>query len=70
MAIYVWKCKKCDHEQEVERKISESDWPPTECEECGTKSYQMWEKIIQPTNFKLQGGGWFKDSYQKPGGNK
>ena len=70
MATYVWKCQDCGHEQEVERPITESDVPPERCEGCGQDKGHLpygrfWQKLIQRTSFTLQGGGWYKDSYQK-----
>ena len=72
MAIYIWKCKSCGHEHEIERPINQSDVPPDKCDGCGQRKHKLyygdfWEKIITKTNFSLKGGGWFKDSYQKKG---
>jgi len=72
MAIYTWKCKNCGHEKDIENPISKSDIPPdTKCEECGVhdNNKQLWQKIIKSTTFILSGGGWYKDGYQKKGGN-
>lgn len=60
MAIYVWKCEKCQTTQEIERKMEDSDVPPDTCE-CGVG---VWTKMISPCSFSLKGGGWFKDGYQ------
>lgn len=70
MAVYVWKCNKCQEATEVTRSISNSDLPPVACKNCEeTKTLTDWQKVIQPTGFVLNGGGWFKDNYEK-GGDK
>jgi predicted nucleic acid-binding Zn ribbon protein len=75
--IYIWKCEVCGNEQPVSRRIKEHNVPPDKCEECGHSNKTIrdsleledynksWTKIITPTNFTLQGGGWFKDGYNK-----
>lgn len=67
MAIYVWECQNCGHEQEVERKMVESDIPPGICDGCqiNPNHHHLWKKVIKTTSFVLNGGGWYKDGYQK-----
>jgi len=64
MALYVWKCEKCEKELVVSRKISERNEPPKEhCIQCGSET--TWARVIAPTNFSLVGKGWYKDGYSK-----
>lgn len=67
MAIYVWKCQNCDHEQETERPMAQSSTPPDVCDACGRQTIDsdFWVKILKPSSFVLNGGGWYKDGYQK-----
>jgi putative FmdB family regulatory protein len=65
MAIYVWKCEKCETEHEIERKMADSDVPPEECSFCMSN---VFKKIPQLSSFSLKGGGWYKDGYS--GGSK
>ncbi len=69
MPIYSYRCTECGAEEEHLQKVSD---PPVEnCSACGGKLV----KRITGTNFKLVGGGWYKDLYasSKPsdkGGSK
>ena len=58
MAIYEYKCGKCDYVKEYIMK--DSDPAPSPCPECG---YDKMIRLISKSNFKLEGGGWYKDGY-------
>ena len=63
MFHYPWKCRGCGNEIEVERTtMNDSSKEPEQDCECGAKE---WYRIIGKTTFVLQGGGWYKDSYEK-----
>jgi putative FmdB family regulatory protein len=50
--MYIFKCKKCNKEIEVERKITDNS-PPPNCE-CGGETV----KQLQPTTFSFSKGGF------------
>jgi len=57
--LFDFGCTACGNkEEQIVKKWS----LPVFCSNCGE---QMQRKIGR-TNFKLKGGGWFKDGYQKP----
>lgn len=58
MPLYEFKCSECQQISEFHLKMSESY--PTECPNCGENGLS---KIISPTSFKLEGGGWFNQGY-------
>ena len=61
MPLYLYKCKTCGKEVEVERSIKDSEkGPEKECQ-CGNTSFTRW---ITKTAFVLKGGGWYKDGYK------
>ena len=58
MPIYEYACGKCDHEFEVEQRIT--DDPIKTCPECRSRKVK---KLISQTSFVLKGGGWHSDLY-------
>ena len=56
MPVYTYRCTACQREIEIKRPISEYDNQPEEA--CICTAYD-WERLIGPTSFILQGGGWF-----------
>lgn len=58
MPLFVYKCVKCNHEDEFLIKRDESD-APKQCDQCKGKL----EKQISLSSFQLKGGGWYKDLY-------
>jgi putative FmdB family regulatory protein len=64
MPIYEYECEKCGAKAEYQQRMSD---PPKEtCEKCGGKL----ARIISGSGFILKGGGWYKDLYSKPPGDK
>ena len=61
MPLYVYRCQKCDNEEEVLQKLS--DDPLTDCEKCSSMS--TMEKVMGKTSFILKGDCWYKDGYTK-----
>ncbi len=59
MPLYEYRCKKCEHLEEVLQKAS--DPAPAVCPECGAK--KSMAKEVSLTSFQLKGGGWYKDLY-------
>lgn len=59
MPLYEYRCKECDHLEEVLQKVS--DPAPATCPACG-KEHTM-AKEVSLTSFQLKGGGWYKDLY-------
>ena len=63
--IYVWKCKACSTETEVERKMADIEaGPDNGCSACNSADL---ERVIQVKKnvkgFLLNGGGWHDDNY-------
>lgn len=59
MPLYEYRCRECDHLEEVLQKVS--DPAPANCPSCG-KEHTL-EKEVSLTSFQLKGGGWYKDLY-------
>lgn len=60
MPAYDFKCPSCGSCHEKIKAISKCD----EIEYCPKCGKEMVKQIGAPT-FVLNGGGWYKDSYQK-----
>ena len=58
MPIYEYACDKCDHEFEVEQRIS--DDPVKTCPKCRSRKVK---RLISRTSFVLKGSGWYSDLY-------
>lgn len=58
MAVYLYGCTKCGHEQEAEHKMGPAI--DVTCGECGLVHHN---RLIPMTSFKLRGVGWAKDGY-------
>ena len=58
MPIYEYACGKCEHEFEVEQRIT--DDPIKTCPKCRSRKVK---KLISQTSFLLKGGGWYSDLY-------
>lgn len=61
MPIYEYQCDKCENIDEYILSIDEESRSILLCSKCGSTT----SKVISKTNFKLEGTGWSKDSYQK-----
>lgn len=59
MPIYEFRCKSCQHMEEILQKVN--DPAPEVCPECGKKSTLI--KVVSNTSFQLKGGGWYSDLY-------
>lgn len=58
MPVYEYACSKCNHEFEVEQRIS--DDPVKTCPECRSRKVK---RLISRTSFVLKGSGWYSDLY-------
>jgi putative FmdB family regulatory protein len=58
MPIYEYACGKCEHEFEVEQRIT--DDPIKVCPQCRSRRVK---RLISQTSFVLKGGGWYSDLY-------
>ena len=58
MPIYEYACEKCQHEFEVEQRIT--DDPVRTCPECRSRKVK---RLISQTSFVLKGSGWYSDLY-------
>lgn len=57
MPIYSFKCIKCEHVEDMLRKVNESDRPIT-CPQCNGTMRKTFDQTN--TGFTLKGPGWFK----------
>ena len=63
MPIYEYLCGKCDHEFEVEQRITDN--PVKTCPSCRSRKVK---RLISQTSFVLKGRGWYSDLYASPSG--
>ena len=63
MPIYEYLCGKCDHEFEVEQRITDS--PVKTCPSCRSRKVK---RLISRPSFVLKGSGWYSDLYSSPSG--
>lgn len=61
MPVYEYACKACEHEFELEQRITEK--PVKKCPKCGAMKAK---RLISRTSFVLKGSGWYSDLYAKP----
>ena len=61
--IYEYKCDSCGERFEV--FVSMGDTAKQSCPKCG---HEKSTKLVSSGGFVLKGGGWYKDGYQKGGG--
>ena len=64
MPIYEYACEKCQHEFEVEQRIT--DDPVRTCPECRSRKVK---RLISQTSFVLKGSGWHSDLYSSSKGD-
>ena len=57
MPTYVYQCQKCEHEFEVQHKMSEPG--PEQCPVCASPR-EFLARVIQAVSSILKGGGWYK----------
>lgn len=60
MPIYTYKCSKCSHGFEIVQKMNKAS---PECPKCRGET----SKQLGAPAFKLKGGGWADQGYQKKG---
>jgi len=63
MPIYEYACGKCEHEFEVEQRISAD--PVKTCPNCRSRKVK---RLISRTSFALKGSGWYSDGYSSSKG--
>lgn len=63
MPLYEYECRACGHLTEKLVSMSQEKYV---CDVCGKTA----DRVISSTTFRLKGGGWEKDGYQKPSGDK
>jgi putative FmdB family regulatory protein len=61
MPIYDYACDKCNHQFEVEQRIT--DDPVKSCPACRSRKVK---RLISRTSFVLKGSGWYSDLYSSP----
>ena len=61
MPIYTFRCFQCGNESDV--LCDSSDRDLRMCIKCGCG---MKRDFSKGGSFKLKGGGWYKDGYEKP----
>ena len=67
MPIYRYKCSSCviEFEKIMTMRMAEATKRRLQsiaCPECGCLDVS---RVLPRTNFKLEGGGWYKDGYEK-----
>ena len=62
--IYQRVCTKCDYPIE---RIEKMDAPDTIVEPCPMCDNNTFQKVMSNTSFRLKGGGWESEGYQKEG---
>ncbi|CAM5186924.1 hypothetical protein CDEF62S_05433 [Castellaniella defragrans] len=62
MPIYVYRCSRCGHQQDVLQKMS--DPRLTHCPACGHETY---EKQVTAAGFRLKGTGWYETDFRGGG---
>jgi putative FmdB family regulatory protein len=60
MPIYTFRCK-CGYEDDILTDSSDTDLRMCSKCRCGMK-----RTFSKGSSFKLKGGGWYKDGYDKP----
>jgi putative FmdB family regulatory protein len=59
MPTYEYHCKACDHEFELEQRITED--AIKKCPSCS--KLKVRRLISSGSSFQLKGGGWYNDGY-------
>ena len=62
MPLFDFKCENCDYIEEVLLSSAGSSDTKLTCPECVTETMK---RQIGLSSFKLEGGGWYSDGYQK-----
>lgn len=67
MPIYEYRCTKCDFvtEKIVQLNSADEEEFTTIVEPCPNCKNNTFDKIMSSTSFRLKGGGWFDQGYQK-----
>lgn len=67
MPNYTWKCANCGEEKEIYSSIEDRDIGPGQTlSHCpGSFSGHAWRRLLQAPAFQLQGGGWYREGYNK-----
>ncbi len=65
--VYVWKCKDCEHENEVIRSLADIDVGPDCCDACDSKKLRRVVVLNSSgtKGFVLEGTGWHATDYSK-----
>ena len=64
MPTYEYECANCGH---FEYEQSMSSKPLGRCPKCRSRRI---DRLISATSFRLKGGGWYAQGYQKGSGGK
>jgi putative FmdB family regulatory protein len=59
MALYDYKCSKCEHAQEERHGIT-AEKP--DCPKCGAK--EEYAKQVSKASFQLKGTGWYQTDFK------
>jgi putative FmdB family regulatory protein len=62
MPLFDFKCETCDYIEEVLLKTAGNSETRLTCPEC---EKETMIRQVGLSSFKLEGGGWYKDGYQK-----
>ncbi len=55
MAVYEYKCDSCEHQWEIEQKMTDKN-----IEQCPSCEGNSIKKLISLGSFHLKGSGWYK----------
>ena len=62
MPLYDFKCETCERVEEMLLSSAGSSDIKLTCPDCETETMK---RLIGLSSFKLEGGGWYKDGYEK-----
>ena len=62
LPLYDFECENCGHAEEILTKSAGNSDIKLTCPDCETETMK---RQVGLSSFKLEGGGWYKDGYEK-----
>ena len=63
MPLYDFRCEECNYTEEILTSSAGSSETVLTCPEC---EKETMKRQVGLSSFRLKGGGWAKDNYEKP----